>query len=297
MSDTTGAVYDRGYQPYEGERLGRSGARRTIIGDGLRRVLGLRRKARRKVMPWGLIIVAMLPAIVAVGLAFFIPGDIGGEIDIANQNADFFVWGGTIAMLFAALSAPELFVPDRRDGVLSMLSSRPLSADDYVWSRYAGLTLIVAGFLMIPQVILFVGQVGTDAEGIIQGIGNSAGSIPRMFAAVAVYAIAFVPIAFAIAAVSNRKAIAASIYIAVMIFTSAFADILVRGADVPGGRFAALIAPVDSAHAVTYWIFGQSNSESLIDAANIHPVWALGALLVIAAASVAFVINRYRKLL
>jgi ABC-2 type transport system permease protein len=297
MSDATGAVYDRGYQPYDGERLGRSGARRTIVGDGLRRVLGLRRKARRKIMPWGLIIISMLPAIVAVGLAFFIPGEISNEIDIASQNADFFVWGGTIAMLFAALSAPELFVPDRRDGVLSMLSSRPLSADDYVLSRYAGLTFIVAGFLTIPQVILFVGQVGTDAEGLVQGIGNAAHTIPRMAAAVVVYAVAFVPIAFAIAAVSNRKAIAASIYIAVMIFTSAFAEILVRGADVPGGRFAALIAPVDSAHAVTYWIFGQSNNGSLIDAANLHPAWALGGLVVIAGASVAFVISRYRRLL
>jgi hypothetical protein len=34
MTDSTGAVYDLGYEPYEGERRGRSGARRTLVADG-----------------------------------------------------------------------------------------------------------------------------------------------------------------------------------------------------------------------------------------------------------------------
>ncbi len=297
MSERTGAVYDLGYEPYEGERRGRSGARRAVIADGVRRVLGLRRKARRKIMPWGMVVIAMLPAIVAVGLAFFLPAGAADEIDIAAENANFFVWGGTIAMLFAALSAPELFIPDRRDGVLSMLSSRPLSSDDYVFARFAGMLWIVGGFLLIPQIVLYIGQAGTDPDGIFDGLVEAADTIPRIAAAVGVYVVAFVPLAFVIAALSNRKAIAASIYVAVMIFTSAVGESLVRGSAIPGGRFAALFAPVDSAHAVTYWIFGDTDSGSLLAAADIHPSVALVALVVIGAASVAFVIRRYRRLL
>lgn len=296
MSDT-GAVYDLGYEPYEGDRRGRSGARRTIVADGVRRILGLRRKVLRKVMPWGLVVLAMIPAIVAVGLAFFLPEGIAEEVDISSENANFFVWGGTIAMLFAALSAPELFIPDRRDGVLSMLSSRPLTSNDYVFARFAGMLSIVGGFLLLPQFILYVGQAGTDPDGILAGIVHAADTIPRILAATAVYAIAFVPLAFAIAAASTRKAIASSIYIAVMILTSVFADILVRGTDVAGGRFAALLAPIDTANTVTFWIFGESNPGSLIDSAGLHPSTGLISLLVIGGVSLWFVIRRYRTLL
>jgi ABC-2 type transport system permease protein len=195
MTDT-GAVYDLGYEPYEGERRGRSGARRTIVADGIRRILGLRRKILRKVMPWGLVVLAMIPAIVAVGLAFFLPASVADEVNIASENANFFVWGGTIAMLFAALSAPELFIPDRRDGVLSMLSSRPLTSNDYVFARFTGMLLIVGGFLLLPQFVLYIGQAGTDPDGILSGIVNAADTIPRIIAATCVYAIAFVPLAF-----------------------------------------------------------------------------------------------------
>jgi ABC-2 type transport system permease protein len=296
MTDT-GAVYDLGYEPYEGERRGRSGARRTIVADGIRRILGLRRKILRKVMPWGLVVLAMIPAIVAVGLAFFLPASVADEVNIASENANFFVWGGTIAMLFAALSAPELFIPDRRDGVLSMLSSRPLTSNDYVFARFTGMLLIVGGFLLLPQFVLYIGQAGTDPDGILSGIVNAADTIPRIIAATCVYAIAFVPLAFAIAAASKRKAIAASIYIAVMIFTSVFADVLVRGTDVAGARFAALLAPIDTANTVTFWIFGQSYPGALLEMADIHPAYGLLSLVVIGGLSLWFVIRRYRKLL
>jgi ABC-2 type transport system permease protein len=296
MTDT-GAVYDLGYEPYEGERRGRSGARRTIIADGIRRILGLRRKILRKVMPWGLVVLALIPAIVAVGLAFFLPASIAEEVNIASENANFFVWGGTIAMLFAALSAPELFIPDRRDGVLSMLSSRPLTSNDYVFARFAGMLTIVGGFLLLPQFVLYIGQAGTDPDGILAGMVNAADTIPRILAATCVYAIAFVPLAFAIAAVSKRKAIAASVYIAVMIFSSVFADVLVRGTDVTGGRFAALLAPIDTANTVTFWIFGEGTPSTLLETANIHPAFGLLSLGVIGGFSLWFVIRRYRKLL
>ena len=72
MSDRTGVVYDLGYQPYEGQRLGRGGAIKAMIKDGLRRTFGIRRKARKKVYPWGLVSLAFLPAAVFVGLSFAI---------------------------------------------------------------------------------------------------------------------------------------------------------------------------------------------------------------------------------
>ena len=106
MTAEQGAVYDLGYEPYHGDRLGRNGARRTIWADGNRRVLGIRRKARRKIMPWLLVAMALLPAIVFVGIAFVVPAGVANDFNLADANSNFFQIGGTIVMLFTALAAP-----------------------------------------------------------------------------------------------------------------------------------------------------------------------------------------------
>ena len=165
MTDQTGAVYDLGYEPYEGERNGRSGARRTVVADGLRRVLGLRRKGRRKVLPWALLVVAIAPAVVASGMSFLFPPGAPQEIGIVTANAEFFLLGGTIALLFTSLAAPELLIPDRSDGVLSMLASRPLTPADYIVAKFASITAIVGAFLLVPQLFLYIGGAGTYPEG------------------------------------------------------------------------------------------------------------------------------------
>jgi ABC-2 type transport system permease protein len=297
MTDNTGAVYDLGYEPYEGDRRGRSGARRTLVADGVRKVLGFRRKARRKIMPFTLVAIAVIPAIVFVGVGFIVPGA-AAESGLSTLNSDMFVIGGTMAMLFTALAAPELLVPDRVDGVLSMLSSRPLTPIDYVASRFIAIVAVVGGFLVLPQVVLYIGQAGTDPEGIINGIGEHADNLPRILLATFAYTMAFVPIGFAIAGYSKRKAIASSIYIAVMLGLSILGDVIVRQADIAGGRWVALIVPFDAANDVARWTFGRpSEQDSLLAAAGIEPVAALVALVVMGVASMALVFHRYRRLM
>lgn len=296
MTDSTGAVYDLGYEPYEGERRGRSGARRTIVADGIRRVLGLRRKARRKVLPWGLIVVAVIPAIVAVGLTFFIPGA-SDNISIASEYGSFYMIGGTMVMLFSSLAAPELLIPDRKDGVLSMLSSRPLTSNDYVFSRFASVVIVVGAFLLLPQLVLYIGESGTDTAGLFAGFVNAANKIPKSIAVGAVYTIALVPLAFLVAGMTKRKAIASSVYIASMLALSIIGEGLVREADFSGNGWFALISPVDTAHSVNLWIFGSADPDSLLTAADIHPMIGLGSLVVVATASVYVIMRRYRRLL
>ena len=71
MSDR-GAVYDLGYTPYSGERLGRRGAIAATYRDGNYRVLGIKRRARKKILPWSLAILVMVPAVVFVGFSFLL---------------------------------------------------------------------------------------------------------------------------------------------------------------------------------------------------------------------------------
>lgn len=297
MTERAGAVYDLGYTPYDGERRGRSGARRTLFGDGLRRVMGIRRKARRKVLPWSLVALAVLPPIVLIGIGFFVPLDGTGTTSAATQHSQFFALGGTMAMVFTALAAPELLIPDRRDGVLSMLSSRPLTSNDYLGSRFATLLTIVGSFMLLPQIVLYIGLAGTSDKGLFAALVDSADVIPKIFAVTAIYCIAFVPLGFVIATMSNRKAIASSVYLAMMIALTAFAEAIVQNASFEGGRWVALIAPINTADAANSWVFGASNPDSLIAAANINPGLAVVALVVIGAAATAFSVFRYRRLM
>lgn len=296
MTDNTGAVYDLGYEPYEGERRGRSGARRTLVADGVRKVLGFRRKARRKIMPFTLVAIAVVPTIVFVGVGFIVPGA-AAESGLSTLNADMFVIGGTMAMLFTALAAPELLVPDRVDGVLSMLSSRPLKPIDYVVSRFVAILAVVGGFLILPQLVLYIGQAGTDPDGIVSGIVEHADNLPRILLATFTYTMAFVPIGFLVAGYSKRKSIASSIYIAAMIGLSILADVIVLQADIAGGRWAALIAPLSTANDISRWVFGGSDPESLLDAASIHPSVALAVLVAMGLGSMVLVLHRYRRLM
>ncbi len=109
-----GVVYDLGYIPYEGDKLGRRGAVTTTYRDGNYRVLGIKRRARKKILPWLLAALAMIPAVVFVGLAFLV-SDFAPEVESPyGGHAEYFILVGTIVLLFCALAAPELLIPDRR---------------------------------------------------------------------------------------------------------------------------------------------------------------------------------------
>ena len=75
----SGAVYDRGYRPYQAPRGGRREATIALWRLSVRRALGLRRSWRQKVFPWSLLAIATVPAIVNVGIGYAIKGQPDGD--------------------------------------------------------------------------------------------------------------------------------------------------------------------------------------------------------------------------
>ena len=112
MPETTGTIYDIGYRHYDGPRLGRRGAIGAIVGAGLRAVFGFGRSGRSKIIPWGAVILAALPAVVAVAVRV-LAGDI---LDLYDYDG--YVWNiGALLPIFIAAQAPELVVNDIRHRV------------------------------------------------------------------------------------------------------------------------------------------------------------------------------------
>lgn len=297
MTEPRGAVYDLGYTPYDDERLGRPRAIRATVFDGVNRVLGLRRKARRKVMPWGLLVLALLPAAVFVGLAFLVP-DFSPEAESPFGGlSEYFTLVGVIVLLFVSLAAPELLIPDRRQGVLDVYSSRPLLSGDYVTARAAALVTTLSLFLIVPQLMMYVGFAALDLGGFVNGLTEDPEDLLRIFAAAAVYMAAFGAPALLVATFAGRKSAATAAYLVLMLATSGVAEALQEAADLPGRRYFALAPLIDNADYVKSWIFDSAGTEAIALRAGFDPWASLLVIVGVAVVSMVVVVWRYRRLM
>ncbi|HEX2381428.1 MAG TPA: hypothetical protein VHI95_02230, partial [Acidimicrobiales bacterium] len=128
-----GAVYDRGYRPYEGPRGGRRAATFALYRASIRRALGIRRSWRQKVAPFVLLGIVTVPAIVNVGIAYVTRDEIGSRIQFITYRE--YVGVSSALLVFVAITAPDIVCPDRRQRVLPLLFARPLTGADYVLAK------------------------------------------------------------------------------------------------------------------------------------------------------------------
>ena len=75
------------------------------------------------------------------------------------------------------------------------------------------------------------------------------------------------------------------------------AEAVVQNATFAGGRWFALISPINTADAANLWVFGQSSPDSLLATAGISPGYGVLAVIVIGVVATAFSFNRYRSLM
>ncbi len=290
---TTGQIYDLGYTPHEGERLGRSGAMRAITKDGIKRALGIGRKARSKIMPMGLILAAMTPAVVLVGIAFVFKSELNlDSTDLLGSHATYFDLISTLSLLFIALAAPAVMIPDRRDNVLAVYSSRPVSAADYLIARGGSLALLMFAFLVLPQLVLFVGLATLDPSGLFSAMVSDSGEVLRILAASVGYVVAFGVPAFLVAAYAKRTGMAAGMIIIGLALLDGVAEALTHS-DVPGASLAPLLGIGALGGTVRDWVFDLSN-RTFFQAGL--PLWSAAASLLVTTVIVAYVVlRRYRR--
>ena len=292
---TEGVIFDLGYQPHEGKRLGRAGAVRALYRDGLRRVLGLRRRARSKILPALLLSIALLPAILFVGIGVLFAGA-DFETDSFFSHAEYFEYSGWIALILSALAAGELLVSDRTHGTLAVYASRPLTFDDYLAGRAAALLTIVFGFVYFPHIVFFLGQAWVNPEGFTSYLTGNLDLLWKTAACSAVYCVAFTVPAFLIAAYARRTSVAAGVFFGVFAIAAPTTEPLVREVGIePLGLLALHAHP---SH-VKDWIMGsplRDLREWVPNVAGYGPVVSLIVILAIALITALVVVRRYRRL-
>ena len=285
-----GVVFDLGYRPHEGERLGRGGARRALYRDGLRRVLGLRRKARRKIFPFALTGIAVLPALFFVGLSV-----IAGEFDQAATlfgHPQYFDLTGSMALIFIALAAGELLIPDRVNGTHQVYASRPLTTIDYLVGRGAALATVVVGFLWLPHLVLFFGRAWVSSQGFGSYVTSEYEVLLTTLLGSFAYFVAYAPLAFAVASVSRRATMAAGVFLGMVTISGPVSAQLVDSGFSSMGLFALQQHP----GYIKDWILDSSTHDWIPERAGYEPVYSVIVIVTLAVACWLVVLFRQRRI-
>lgn len=213
-------IFDLGYRSYDGPRERPGRAIVTLAEFTGRRVLGLGRGARHKVLPAMTLVIAYLPALFSVVFAVFAQNI--GVGDLVSYGDYMFFIGSALA-LFAALVAPEALCPDKRSGMLGLYLAGPLDRNRYLAGKWAG---VLAAMLLItlgPLLFMLLAFV-------LAGFGPSASETPKLllqiFAVGIVTALLYAALSMAVSSFTSRRAVAA-VSVVLLLFVPAF---VVRGA-------------------------------------------------------------------
>jgi ABC-2 type transport system permease protein len=291
-------IVDRGYRHFDGARKGRRGAMGAVVRDGFRRVLGLRRKGRRKILPWTLITMALIS--VAVLSALHYAANRVGVTDLVAEelphHREYFEFISRVALLFVAFATPELLVPDREQGVLAVYLSRPLRTIDYLAAKGMSLGILILAFLLIPQTIFHLLLGVFSPDGFTTFMVDNLDVLWRVPATSLVYFVGHASIALILATLIPRVGFAAGVFLGVMIMLNPLSEFLVEFTDFAGSDYGALLAFESHPHLVRDWIFGASTNDYALTRAGFEPWVALVTIVAVAAAAASLAWTRYRRL-
>ncbi len=285
----TGNIYDLGYRRYEGLRTGRRAAVMALYFQSLRSAFGLGRRATSKIIPFALVVLAILPAAIQLGVAAIFTG----RIDFIAAP-DYYSYVQVIIALFVAAVAPELVGRDQRSRTLPLYFSRPLTRDDYVVAKLAALTTAMLALTLLPQTVLFIGNMlaGSDSIGYLQ---DNWKDIPRILFTAVALSFFVSALALAIAAQTSRRAFATGGVIALFLITGTVAGILVNTVSGAAGRWSILVSLYDVMRGFTFWVFSKQaeDPDMLVTADLPGAIYGL-AMLAFAGVATGLVFRRYR---
>jgi len=202
---TEARIHDAGYRRYTGVRLGPSQAIRSLTRHTAQRVMGLRRPARYKALPFLVVLIAYLPAAVFVGLAAFLPHQLRGQLP---KVSDYYGFVTAAIVLFVAFVAPESMCPDRKYRTLSLYLAAPLDRLSYLRAKAQAVVAILALVTVGPPVLMLIGLSLQNAGP--KHPSDLAIVVVRILASGTMLAVFYTSISMAVASLTDRRAFAAA---------------------------------------------------------------------------------------
>jgi ABC-2 type transport system permease protein len=226
-ADDRARIFEPGYRPYRGVRLGVSHSVWTLARHTAERILGLKRPARYKVLPFVSIAIAYLPAIAFIGIVALIPNGLHRIPDLIPNPGHYYGFITAAIVLFAALAAPEALCPDKRSHFLGLYLSSPLNRSTYLLAK----AIAVIGVLLLvtlgPPLLLVIGlSLQNDGP---RSFGAFIGTLGQIFAAGVSLSLMFGALSLAVPSVTDRRGIASAGSLLLILGSTAITNVVVFG--------------------------------------------------------------------
>ena len=287
-------IIDRGYQHYDGVRLGPGHGFWVMLRAGMERGMGIRRPFRTKILPWLLLLTAIAAVLISVGSHEANPAGAASPPTYPQFLGSRAF--GLLLALFTALVAPDLLCPDRRERVLTLYFAAPITRLHYALARLASQCLLLLGLTLIPPLLLFVSNAlfSNSAVGYVRDHLHDLG---HLVVAGLLMALFYGVIGCAVAGFSDRRAVATGSIIGVLLVTGFAGGVIGEGLTFSGHQWFVLLDLQELPARVVRWLFGlppiadsQALTPGTLDA------WAyLVALVVVMVTGIATLLGRYRQ--
>ncbi|MFJ4920565.1 ABC transporter permease [Streptomyces sp. NPDC088725] len=205
----TSQIHNIGYRDYEGPRLGRGYARRSLYAQSLRGAYGLGRSARSKILPMLLFAVMCVPAALIVAIAVATKST---ELSVAYTR--YAVVTQAVIGLYLAAQAPQSVSVDLRYKTVPLYFSRPIERTDYVLAKYGAMVSALFILTAAPLVVLYVGALLAKMDFAHQSAGFGQGLV-----SVAVLSLLFGGLGLVVAALTPRRGFGVAAVIATLTIT------------------------------------------------------------------------------
>ncbi|MCA1223279.1 ABC transporter permease [Streptomyces sp. 8L] len=202
-------IHNIGYRKYEGARLGRSYARRSLYTQSLRGTFGLGRSGKSKVLPMILFAVMCLPAALIVTVAV-----VTHAKSLGVGYTRYAILLQAVIGLFLAAQAPQSVSRDLRFRTVPLYFSRPIDRRDYVLAKFAAMSSALFVLTAAPVVILYIGALLAKLDFADQTKGFGQGLV-----SVAVLSLLFGGIGLVLAALTPRRGFGVAAVIATLVIS------------------------------------------------------------------------------
>jgi ABC-2 type transport system permease protein len=302
--NTQSVIHDLGYKSYDGPRLGRAAIVRALAWQSFRAAFGFGRSGKAKIVPFLVLIVICLPAIinafqVSRGGARILPYD--------TYRPDLRIFG---MLVFVAVQAPELVSRDLRSRVLPLYFSRPLRPADYPAAKFAAFTGACLVMMWVPLIALYLGTIASEHGG-SQIWHETQALFPGLLIGV-MWAIVLAAVSLFLASFSGRRAFATGAIAIFLFLTWILASIIINaethihGAVGPPGavgqptstplgvEIGGLFSPFTLMDGIRTWLGGVLGSGQVPDPHGFGVAYAI-VLIALVAGCLYGLLARYRK--
>ncbi len=287
MAERTGVIHDIGYRSYDGPREGTRALVLSLYVTGLRHAFGLGRSGRSKVLPFLLLGLGVVPAVIVVGVVTMI-----GLDSLPVSYAAYLSQIQMLVTLFAAAQAPVLFSRDLRHRSIVLYLARPLPPALFALTRWASLASAILLFTLLPTMLLYVG-------GLLAGLdtGEETPVFLRSVALQLVLATLLAGITGLISSVALRRGFAVVASIVALIVVAGVVAIVQQIASFEGietvGEVAGLFSPWALHNGLAEaW---QAGGNATVEIDGAWPAAYLSTALVVCAATLALLVRRFVK--